>query len=96
MKQQLSTPPIAAPPPPPPSQLPSSAFRDQVALVTGWFATWSECEQTVAVFTLLRRLASASPTQLRFLQRSLDQLLATADWADRLLLLESQANDAGT
>lgn len=63
-------------------------FRDQVGIVAGWFRGWSECEQTVALLALLKRV---SRTQARFLQLCLEHSLA--DCPD-IHLLEAEANSA--
>lgn len=64
-------------------------FRDQVGIVAGWFRGWSECEQTVALLALLKRVTR---TQARFLQLCLEHSLA--DCPD-IHLLEAEANSAG-
>ncbi|XP_053908933.1 protein Smaug homolog 2 isoform X2 [Cuculus canorus] len=63
-------------------------FRDQVGIVAGWFKGWNECEQTVALLSLLKRVTR---TQARFLQLCLEHSLA--DCAD-IHLLEAEANSA--
>ncbi|XP_064594156.1 protein Smaug homolog 2 [Zonotrichia leucophrys gambelii] len=63
-------------------------FREQVGIVAGWFRGWSECEQTVALLALLKRVTR---TQARFLQLCLEHSLA--DCAD-IHLLEAEANSA--
>uniref|UniRef100_A0A8V0Y090 Sterile alpha motif domain containing 4B n=1 Tax=Gallus gallus TaxID=9031 RepID=A0A8V0Y090_CHICK len=77
-------------PPPPPAVAPPLAmmFRDQVGIVAGWFKGWNECEQTVALLSLLKRVTR---TQARFLQLCLEHSLA--DCAD-IHLLEAEANSA--
>uniref|UniRef100_A0A8C4SNF3 Protein Smaug homolog 1 n=1 Tax=Erpetoichthys calabaricus TaxID=27687 RepID=A0A8C4SNF3_ERPCA len=62
-------------------------FRDQVGVLASWFKGWNECEQTVTLLSLLKRV---SRTQARFLQLCLEHSLA--DCAE-LLLLESEANN---
>ncbi|XP_054826310.1 protein Smaug homolog 1 isoform X2 [Eublepharis macularius] len=64
-------------------------FRDQVGVLAGWFKGWNECEQTVALLSLLKRV---SRSQARFLQLCLEHSLA--DCAE-LHILENEANNAG-
>nr|XP_056706891.1 protein Smaug homolog 1 isoform X2 [Euleptes europaea] len=64
-------------------------FRDQVGVLAGWFKGWNECEQTVALLSLLKRV---SRSQARFLQLCLEHSLA--DCAE-LHVLESEANNPG-
>lgn len=64
-------------------------FRDQVGVLAGWFKGWNECEQTVALLSLLKRV---SRTQARFLQLCLEHSLA--DCAE-LHVLEGEANTPG-
>uniref|UniRef100_A0A669CWL1 Protein Smaug n=1 Tax=Oreochromis niloticus TaxID=8128 RepID=A0A669CWL1_ORENI len=63
-------------------------FRDQVGILTDWFKGWNECEQTVALLSLLKR---ASRTQARFLHICLEHWLA--DCTD-IHILEAEANNA--
>ncbi|ERE92657.1 putative protein Smaug isoform 2 [Cricetulus griseus] len=65
-------------------------FRDQVGVLAGWFKGWNECEQTVALLSLLKRV---SQTQARFLQLCLEHSLA--DCAE-LHVLEGEANSPVT
>ncbi|XP_056269255.1 protein Smaug homolog 1 isoform X2 [Pseudoliparis swirei] len=62
-------------------------FRDQVGVLASWFKGWNECEQTVALLSLLKR---ASRTQARFLQLCLEHSLAECS---ELQALEAEAND---
>lgn len=63
-------------------------FRDQVGILAGWFKGWNECEQTVALLSLLKRI---SRTQARFLQLCLEHSLADCT---EIHVLESEANSA--
>ncbi|KAG5285236.1 hypothetical protein AALO_G00001070 [Alosa alosa] len=62
-------------------------FRDQVGVLAGWFKGWNECEQTVALLSLLKRV---SKTQARFLQLCLEHSLAECT---ELHVLEGEANN---
>ncbi|XP_051966024.1 protein Smaug homolog 2-like [Xyrauchen texanus] len=63
-------------------------FRDQVGILTDWFKGWNECEQTVALLSLLKRV---SRTQARFLHIYLDHWLADCT---EIHILEAEANNA--
>ncbi|XP_034385608.1 protein Smaug homolog 1 isoform X2 [Cyclopterus lumpus] len=64
-------------------------FRDQVGVLASWFKGWNECEQTVALLSLLKRV---SRTQARFLQLCLEHSLAECT---ELQVLEAEANSPG-
>ncbi|XP_066486060.1 protein Smaug homolog 1 isoform X3 [Tiliqua scincoides] len=64
-------------------------FRDQVGVLAGWFKSWNECEQTVALLSLLKRV---SRSQARFLQICLEHSLADCT---ELHILENEANNPG-
>ncbi|GFS25345.1 protein Smaug homolog 1-like [Elysia marginata] len=65
----------------------SNNFREQVALMTSWFIEWNECEQTVALYSLLKK---SSPVQAIFLDQVLQQSLAECTDVKQL---EAKAND---
>uniref|UniRef100_A0A1A8HY69 Sterile alpha motif domain containing 4B n=1 Tax=Nothobranchius kuhntae TaxID=321403 RepID=A0A1A8HY69_NOTKU len=65
-------------------------FRDQVGVLTDWFKGWNECEQTVALLSLLKRV---SRTQARFLHICLEHWLADCT---EIHILEAEANNAAT
>uniref|UniRef100_A0A4W5LFI4 Protein Smaug homolog 1 n=1 Tax=Hucho hucho TaxID=62062 RepID=A0A4W5LFI4_9TELE len=62
-------------------------FRDQVGVLGSWFKGWNECEQTVALLSLLKRV---SRTQARFLQLCLEHSLSECT---ELHVLEGEANN---
>ncbi|CAL8245823.1 unnamed protein product [Lota lota] len=62
-------------------------FRDQVGVLASWFKGWNECEQTVALLSLLKRVGR---TQARFLQLCLEHSLAECT---ELHQLEGEANN---
>ncbi|XP_015262991.1 PREDICTED: protein Smaug homolog 1 isoform X2 [Gekko japonicus] len=64
-------------------------FRDQVGVLASWFKGWNECEQTVALLSLLKRV---SRSQARFLQLCLEHSLADCT---ELHILENEANNPG-
>ena len=61
-------------------------FQDQVSIITAWFRTWNECEQTVALYSLINKLTH---TQARFLSLVLSESLKDVT---ELHKLEAQAN----
>ena len=68
-----------------------NAFSDRVRLVTEWFQSWNNCEQTIALYSLLSKV---TPTQARFLSLVLDHSLQNGFKSAELLKLEKQANNA--
>ncbi|KAL5008132.1 hypothetical protein ScPMuIL_013713 [Solemya velum] len=66
----------------------NSMFREQVKSVTSWFSTWSECEQTVALYSLLKRI---SPSQGCFLVQVLQNTLLDCQ---ELKITEEEANNS--
>ncbi|XP_073497799.1 protein Smaug homolog 2 isoform X1 [Phyllobates terribilis] len=63
-------------------------FRDQVSTLSEWFKGWNECEQTVALLSLLKRITR---TQARFLQLCLEHSLSDCS---EMHILETEANSA--
>lgn len=64
-------------------------FRDQVNTLGSWFENWSECERTVALYSICSRLGAP---QARLLVRVLEHSLADSTELPRL---EQEANDSG-
>ncbi|KAI0211730.1 hypothetical protein LSAT2_003406, partial [Lamellibrachia satsuma] len=64
-------------------------FRDQVDVVSNWFDLWNECEQTVALYSLLRKV---SAVQAKFLLQVIQQSLTSSP---DVVPVERQANDPG-
>ncbi|KAK3907985.1 Protein Smaug-like protein 1 [Frankliniella fusca] len=64
-------------------------YREHLAAVSAWFECLSECEQIVALYSLLKRLA---PAQARFLTLAMDQSLENCP---ELQVAEQQANNPG-
>ena len=69
---------------------PAHIFRDQVNTVAQWFDQWNDIEQTIACYSLLKRLG---PTQARFLSLVLDYTFR--DHAYEVQILEDEANGKG-
>ena len=67
----------------------SSQFKEQLATVSQWFQQWTDCEQTIALCTLLKQLDSR---QARFIEQLLQDLSSTDP---NLEDLEQQANSIG-
>ena len=67
----------------------NNMFREQVNSVTSWFSSWSECEQTVALYSLLKQVP---PLQCRFLVEMLQQRLRDNK---EVIKQEEEANDPG-
>lgn len=67
---------------------PAHIFRDQVNTVAQWFDQWNDIEQTIACYSLLKRLG---PTQARFLSLVLDYTFR--DSAYEVEVFEKEAND---
>ncbi|XP_031570980.1 protein Smaug homolog 1-like [Actinia tenebrosa] len=63
-------------------------FRDQVSALVNWFSNWNECEQTIALYTLLKRISN---TQARFLSLILEHTFR--DDPVEIQLLQKEAND---
>lgn len=64
-------------------------FSFQVSILSTWFKNWNECEQTVALFSLLKRVKKR---QAKFLARSLEHGLKDCH---ELVPVDQEANDSG-
>ncbi|XP_052859744.1 protein Smaug [Anopheles cruzii] len=70
---------------------PSTMFCEQVSTVTSLFEQWNDCERTVVLYALLKRVPSVN---LKFLQVSIDYNLAQNCPSEvKLHELEARAND---
>ena len=65
-------------------------FRDQVSTLVEWFASWNECEQTIALYTLLKRI---STIQARFLSLILEHTFREDSF--EVQVMQRRANDKG-
>lgn len=70
------------------NQVVGGSFREQVATVSSWFDEWNPCEQTVALYSLLKKLG---PVQGRFLGLCLSQQGLQSSKETRIT--EQNAND---
>ena len=61
----------------------------QVEILANWFKDWDECEQTVALYSLLKRVKKC---QAKFLSRCLEYFLNDSG---ELIRLENEANTPG-
>lgn len=66
-------------------------FRDQVSTLVEWFANWNECEQTIALYTLLKRI---STIQAKFLSLILEHTFR--DDSFEVQMMQRRANDKGS
>ncbi|GAB0097886.1 Protein Smaug [Sergentomyia squamirostris] len=70
---------------------PSTVFCEQVGTVTTLFEQWNDCERTVVLYALLKRLPFAN---LKFLQLSIEYNIAqNYNSQSRLQILESNSNN---
>ncbi|KAG8198167.1 hypothetical protein JTE90_006917 [Oedothorax gibbosus] len=67
----------------------SHHFRDQLSVMSGWFEQWNRCEQTVALFSLVKKI---EPAHARFLALVLEQ---SASQSPTLHTRDEEANDPG-
>jgi len=67
------------------------SVKDRVELLSRWFKEWNHCEQTLALYSLLRRV---NPTQARFLSFVLNQKLRNE--GHDIEQIEIEANSSST
>lgn len=65
-------------------------FRDQVSTLVDWFGRWNECEQTIALYTLLKRI---STIQAKFLSLILEHTFREDSF--EVQMMQRRANDKG-
>lgn len=68
---------------------PTVPFSEQVSELTRLFCSWNECEQTVVLYALLRRIPAV---QARFLAQAVQHTLFSVA---HLQTQESNANNPG-
>lgn len=70
----------------------SSAFGDRARQLATWFQEWNQCEQTIALYSLLTKV---SATQARFFSLVLEHTLKNGQDSQELARMENDANNPG-
>lgn len=70
----------------------SSAFGERAREFSSWFLECNQCEQTIALYSLLTKV---SATQARFFSLVLEHILQGGQDKQELARMEADANDPG-
>lgn len=67
----------------------AAIFGEQIDTVSDFFEKWSDCERTVVIYALLKRLPYSC---LKFMQSTIEQTFAQCTCIDQIQLMEQQSN----
>lgn len=67
----------------------TAIFCEQVETVSDFFEKWSDCERTVVIYALLKRLPYSC---LKFMQSTIDATFAQCNCTEQIQLLEQHSN----
>lgn len=67
----------------------NAIFCEQVETVSDFFGKWSDCERTVVMYALVKRLPYPC---LKFMQSIIEQTFSQSSCTDQIQLMEQQSN----
>lgn len=68
----------------------NAIFCEQVETVSDFFEKWSDCERTVVIYALLKRLPYSC---LKFMQSTIEQTFSQCTCNEQIQLMEQQSNN---